>query len=65
MACAPESRQRLIHSGAQVGTTTIGVMLSQRQDKIERLSCNKVRIPYVQTRDSNIFHGLYAHCHVL
>ena len=28
MACAPESRQRLIHSGAQVGTTTIGLILA-------------------------------------
>lgn len=27
IACAPESKQREIHSEAQVGTTTMGVML--------------------------------------
>lgn len=27
MACAPESRHLEIHSGAHVGTTTVGVIL--------------------------------------
>lgn len=73
MACAPESKLREIHSAAQVGTTTIGVILSlSRQlnaislhSSISTGDMKKRNQPHVQARNRNVLHCLHAHCHML